>query len=378
MSLIFDAISNDPQTHILLIAVGGYPFLKGGKTPVVQTHESAKNLGQLTSPGASLAAYYTKIMEYHANGEWSKPLGSVEILFTPCPDSPPVLPELTIEGASLQNIENAYLNWKNRCDKNIENVTLFIFCGHGAEKTDHYLLADDFGQSSLNPWRGAFNFDLTKAAFKSCKAQTQLFFIDACRQITWDMLTADLVIPPIENPSLLVPDSLFNFTIKATATNLAAYGIPNEPTFFTKAILSGLDGLVARKDNNQWLIETGRLSSHINDLMQLVNAPELTKQRCQTVIGGSIDILRRSDAPNAWLEVTCDPDTALPFAELSCQGIAPPVTPVTRSPQPEPWKFTVKAGFYQLAANFQNGGFPNKTQMTFANPPVTREKIPSI
>jgi hypothetical protein len=379
MSLIFDAAANTPQTHILLIAVGGYPFLKGGATPKVQTLESAKNIGQLTSPGASMVAYYNKMMEYHTQNEWSKPLGSLEILFTPHPDAQAVLPPgLNIENASIENIQNAYVNWKNRCDQHADNVALFIFCGHGAEKDHQYLLADDFGKSLANPWQEAFNFDLTKMAFKSCKAQTQIFFVDACRQITSDMLTTVPTVQPLELPSQLLPDSRYNFTIKAAASNQAAHGMENKPSYFTNALLMGLDGLVARKDQNNWIVETGRLSAHINDLMQLANAPELTTQRCQTFLGNSIDILRRDEAPNTWLEISCDPDHALPLAALSYSELNQAAIIDSRPPDPNPWKFNVKAGIYTLTANFQAGGFQNKTHPVSAIPPITRETIPCI
>ena len=363
-----------PKTHVLLIGVGGYPFLKGGVTPVPQVAEAANLLGQLTSPVVSIETLYRKILEYDNNNEWTKPLGSVDILLTPSPGSPPINIAAGIENASLDHIKDAYDSWKARCDTHIDNVALFYYCGHGAEKDNQFLLADDFGKRPQNPWAGAFNFDLTRAAFKSCKAQTQLFFVDACRQITSDMLEENLQVRPLENPSYLKSDSFYNMTLKAAASGESAYGRKNEPTYFTQAVISGLDGLVARKENNQWLIETGSLCWNIYNLLELINPSQSFKQRCQAIGGGPIDIIRRNNAPNAWLEISCNPDNALPAAELACLDRNLSVKE-QRQPKPELWKINLKAGFYILRATFQGGNFKNGEVEATALPPVTREQI---
>lgn len=51
MSLLFNKEGGtDPQTHVLIIGVGGYPFIQDGKDQKEQHFESAKDSGQLTSP----------------------------------------------------------------------------------------------------------------------------------------------------------------------------------------------------------------------------------------------------------------------------------------------------------------------------------------
>lgn len=346
-----------PKTHVLLIGVGGYPYLKGGTDPRPQT-EDFKDLGQLTSPIASVSRFYEKAIEYNTADVWSKKLGSIEMLLSPPPNSPPIPQGVTVTNATLANIQQSYFAWKSRCNEDEENVAIFYYCGHGFQKINHFLLAEDFGEKPQNPWLGAFDFDSTRNAFYSCKANTPIFFVDACRQVTIEMLQYNLAVAPIENPSLLNPEESKNhLTLKATASGLGAYGMANEPSYFAQAVLSGLDGLVARKDqNDDWIIETGELGNNIHKLLDLINPDQSYKQRCQTHVGLPASIIKRTETPNAWFEVSCVPEAALPLAELTCieDTIVEPVTR-TRIPTAGKWKLNVKASTYNLTASFTAG-----------------------
>ena len=373
----FNTAKAGPKTHVLLIGVGGYPFLKDGTNSVPQIGEVA-NLGQLTSPMPSVTAFYNKIIEYDTKAEWLKPLGSIEILVTPPPNSVAALPALNIENASLQNIRKSYFSWKARCDQHEDNVALFYYCGHGFQKSKHFLLADDFGEIPQNPWLNAFNFDDTRDAFYECKATTPVFLVDACRQVTVEMLEKDLTVAPIDNPSLINPEeSLNHLTLKATAAGTSAYGKINEPTYFIQAVISGLDGLVARQENNDWLIETADMSVHIHRLLELIKPGQGFKQRCQPRNGMPAAILSRKNAPSAWLEISCDPDGALPLAGLSCvEDEENPTITFSRPPEAGTWKLNLKAGNYKLAADFQPGGnFKNSSKKTAVIPPIKKDKI---
>ena len=281
----FNSGKAGPKTHVLLIGVGGYPFLKDGTSARKQSAE-LQDLGQLTSPIASVSSLYEKMVEYNNKSVWSRKLGSIEMLLSPPPGSAPVLPGLNIENASLANIQRAYFSWKGRCDQDEDNVALFYYCGHGFQKKYHFLLADDFGEIPQNPWLGAFNFDDTRDAFYSCKAKTPIFLVDACRQVTIEMLQNDLTVAPIENPSLFNPEESKNhLTLKATASGQSAYGKKNQPTYFVQAVISGLDGLVARQDeNDDWLIETSCLGTNIHMLLDLINS----KQSFKTTLPSSL------------------------------------------------------------------------------------------
>lgn len=372
MALYFNQIQQSPQTHILIIGVGGYPYLNGGTKAIPQTFDGAQMLGQLSSPPVSAEAFFNMAVELHSEGAWIKPLGSINVLVSPDPTANNLFGGKALEPATIGNIENAYLDWKKLCDADPENVAIFFFCGHGLDKAEHYLLAEDFGQRPDNPWKGSFAFDMTRRAFFSCKARTQLFFIDACRQLSSDMLKTDLPANPIEPPSLLAKDCKFNLTQKAAAANESAYGKKNEVSFYTKALIGALKGNASNNDIGEWRIATGTLSYKMNSFLQLEAPGEGYPQRCISTTSDTTDIIRFTKPPMVPLLVTCTPDAALPFAELSCldpntnQG-------ETRPPQGDPWETRIKAGLYKIEANFRGGEYKSNYIFKLVTPPSVNQ-----
>jgi hypothetical protein len=368
MSLLFgqkDPVS-EARTHVLIIGVGGYPYLSGGTKETTQTTDGAQALGQLSSPPASAEAFYNTVLKLERN--WITPLGSVEVLVSPAPTGKPVFTGQNVDAATLNNIEDVYGDWKKRCNSNPDNVAIFFFCGHGLDKGEHYLLAEDFGKQPDNPWRGAFAFDMTRRGFFTCVAKTQLFFIDACRQVTPDMLRTDLAVTPIDQPSLLAKDCTYNLTQKAAAANEKAYGKKNEASFYTKALIGALSGNAVNRDTGAWRINTAGLSTKMNAFLQLEAPDQGYPQRCISTTSDVVDIIQFDAAPMLSLQVTCDPDAALALAELSCVELQTNDTQM-RPPAATPWNLQIQAGFYKIQASF-NGGSP------YAHTPVFKPLMP--
>src|SRR5688572_2449547 len=231
MALVFDNISNEPQTHIFIIGIGGYPYLKDGATPAPLPND-LKNLGQLTSPPVSAEALYNTAIELHNNNSWITPLGSIEVLVSPSPGGIPVFTGFNnIEPATHANIDKSYAAWKTRCDSSVDNIAIFYFCGHGLGKgLDQFLLVEDFGKNANSPWADAISFDDSRIAFYSCKAKTQLFFVDACREVTNTLLLYNVKGAQLETPPYVTTDCKYYLNMKAAATNEKAYGKRNEPS----------------------------------------------------------------------------------------------------------------------------------------------------
>ncbi|MFN8288713.1 MAG: caspase family protein [Chitinophagaceae bacterium] len=374
MTLLFDNTQASPQVHVLLIGVGGYPFLKNGVSAFTQVFDGASHLGQLTSPPVSVAHVYNTIMELHQQNAWITPLGSIDVLVSPAPGGSNLVSGQPVRPASMNNIRDAYFAWKNRCDTNEENIAFFFFCGHGVEKGEHYLLAEDFGSIPQNPWQQGFSFESTRRAFYKCKAKTQLFFIDACRYVTSDMLTHDIPVNPIEPPSFRSTTCKYDLVQKAAAPNEGAYGEVQSPSFYTKALIGALKGDVAERDSGEWKIGTAKLSAKMNELLGEVMPGQEYPQRCISTTSDVRDIIKLDEPPVAMLSVTCEPDEALPLAELSCKNVKT-AKEETRVPQAQPWNIKVQAGVYRVKARFLAGGFTDIEEMTPVSPPLTREKL---
>ncbi|NMH87644.1 caspase family protein [Flavivirga algicola] len=361
MALVFDQISDEPQTHAFIIGVGGYPFLLGGVNEQQQAIEHIGLLKQLTSPPKSALAFRDGLLaiENHTSIHHSKSLGSIELLISPSPDDPqPGNPGEQFEAATFNNISNAYNAWKNRCDSHKENVAIFFFCGHGVEKMDHFLLAEDFGDNPNNPWQKSINFDMTRSGFHSCKADTQCFFVDACRQITGEMLSNVIVGNSLDTPNLLTTPCLNDLTTEAAAKTKVAHGPKRKPSYFTQALLKSLEGLVAdNKGRNGWSVTTGDLAIHFQTVMGIVKPGQDHVGRCPSFIKTPVDLIRFDAPPPVELSITCNPDDATPLADLSCTDLSNQNTQ-TRSPNGvEPWKIDVVSGIHELTADFQNSEF---------------------
>jgi hypothetical protein len=248
MTLIFpDDRGNAPSTHALIIGVGGYRHIEGGADPRQQVVKHVGLLGQLTSPPRSAVAFAQHLIK--TGDRLRAPLGSIELLISPAPSDPNPFPlGMNSEPATIANLRAAYGAWRARCDRNHDNVAMFYFCGHGVEKIEQYLLAEDFGDDPNNPWLGSFAFDSTRLAFHACRAATQCFYIDACRKVTSGMLQVRPSASPLETVQEDVAECLHDLTMKASARNTTALGPKKKPSYFTQALIKAFQGLLQSRN----------------------------------------------------------------------------------------------------------------------------------
>lgn len=375
MSLLFNNQDvNIPQTHVFIIGVGGYPHISGGHSEKEQTVDAAKQLGQLSSPPKSAEAFYNSIIKLHAENAWIRPLGSIEVLLSPLANDESTFAGQNIDSANISNITNAYWEWKERCDKHPDNVAIFYFCGHGFEKDEQYLLTEDFGKTPHNPWTGCFAFDLTRRGFSTCKANTQLFFVDACRQITSDMLTTDFRVLPIDPPNLLAKDCLYRLTQQAAAINESAYGKKNDVSFYTQALIKALCGDASTGDDGDWVVNTGVLASKMTSFIKNIASDQGYKQRCISTTSDVTDIIRFIEPPSLSLTVTCAPFNALRFAELSYHNLNTD-SGNRRSPETNPWQVDIKPGIYRIQADFPGSQYKNIPVFKSLMPPSDSQTL---
>lgn len=380
MSLLYDNVQDVAQTHVLIIGVGAYDYLPGGSDPQKQQYFSAQSLGQLTTSILSARAFYDTVMELGRKktageraGSWAKPLGSVEVLASQAPGTDPVFGQ-PVDQATRSNIVQAYGNWKNRCSTRADNVAIFYFCGHGLDKGEHFLLAQDFGKVPFNPWEGSFAFDMTRRAFFGCKADTQLFFVDACRQLTSDMILMDVPLNPIEPPSLRARDCRFNLTQKAAAANENAYGPKDGVAFYTQALIGALTGNASNNDDSQWRVNTGTLAAKMNSFLQHVAPAEGYAQRCISTTSDVVDIVHFEHPPVVPVTIGCLPDNALALAHLAYENLQTNQEQV-RVPEAMPWKVNVEAGVYRLKATFSGGEYQPASVVKPITPPFFNQQL---
>ena len=368
MSLVLDRSFDGPAAHALVIGVGHYRHLSGGADPKTQTIQNVGILQQLTSPPRSAVAFSDWLIA-HAD-DWRVPIKTVDLLVSPAQADPDAgVPGANFQPATIANIQAAYAAWKNRCDDDPDNIAIFFFSGHGVEKGEHFLLAEDFGEQPNNPWLGAFDFDTTRRAFHATKAATQCFFVDACREITSSMLQHQVMVPPLEIVNLTnSADCLFDLTLKASASNEKAHGPPKQPSYFTQAVQLALDGGVAEKTGGRWLVKSGQVSAHIYDVLGLIKEDQNFKQRCTIGMTGSA-VLLETQTPNVRLSVSCIPDSANAVAELTCTRLEDGQD-VPLGNGPLPLELDLEAGVYKFDADFPGNEFAHASSIEGHNPPL--------
>ena len=376
MSLMFENKTEGPKMHVLLIGIGGYRYLKEGMQPIDQKFDVAKDLEQLTSPPVSVEALYKCIKELDETQKWITPLGSVQILLSKAPAGKEVFPGEDIIPATIDNIQQEYEKWKERCSENPDNVAFFFFCGHGYEKDSmHYLLAEDFAKSTLKPFAGAFCFTETRVGFQSCQAKTQLFFIDSCRGLTEDMLFNRLAALPLDPPSHVQTNCLYDLTQHSVARNKRAQGKKDSVSHYTRSLIKALNGGISKKKNKGWVVSTEGICGQMNTLMGIENPGNDGIEKCSTSYSDSTDLLHHPDAPMAWINITCSPDEAHSAAGLSCNNLDT-LEEFSRVPRPEPWIFPAMAGMYRISADFSDASFSNHVDYYPVEPPLMQTKLP--
>jgi Caspase domain len=379
--LFFSLEKPGPGLHALVIGVGGYAHLEGGKAgkdSEIEDPLQYGNLGQLTSPPRSALAFANWLRGSN-HDRWKAQLATIDVLISPAPSDPDpagsgiIFPEPTIDG-----IRAAFDAWMRRCCSDADNVAVFYFCGHGLQSEEQILLASDFGRFS-NHFTGAFAFDSTREAFLQRLPKTQCFFVDACREITVGVVEnlGGATALPLKEPKTYARRRCeHDLTLQSSAPFESAFAPRDDVSYFTTALMNALQGGAASTDEyGEWVIETYGVTSSIDELLQAVSG---RSQPTAKGLGLAPTVLYRLDhAPHARLILQCEPPMAHAKAALSYEPIPPPpgVRVERKAPSSAAWHEMVTAGYYTVGAAFADATFPNVTQTVLVRPPSTPRKL---
>lgn len=351
--------------HVLIVAVGAYPYLAGGTSPQGDT---PAGMAQLDSPPVTA----------HQLSEWLRRelqpyqamLGTVDVLCSGKQEFYDTQGRITkVEPATLDNVEASVKAWYLRGDQREDNVLIFYFCGHGISSGEvHSLLLQDFGGDKLNPFAHAIDAGAMIDGMRRCKALRQLFLFDACRTVDDDYLLkyggygGVPIIVGAANGNL---GSSRQVCLWASELGHAAYGRVAAPTIFAQGLMDALEGAAARRDVRtfDWVIEAYSLQEGINTYIghafgsdkQFVTPGRMT-------MGFSLHVLRGE--PVVPVFVVCRPYERLGAVELAC-------TPGDRRSKGAPWLLKLPYGRYQVTASDVANGALIRTAECMAAPPTT-------
>jgi hypothetical protein len=254
MTLVVDTRSKQAATHVVLIGVGDYPYLKGGaqRRRLFEHHE---NMGQLRSPPHSVIALANWFASHLANPD--RPLGSLEVLVSGGPAAyslPGKQKKLRLQTADIGTLEVALKAWADRCDRNPDNLAVFYFCGHGvASGQEQSLLLQDFGHDAGSPFRDALAFSQFRVGMRSRRVRNQCFFVDACRSVSETYLLQYgqnfVGMPVISSALTAVLPGTQSQVFFASELGSAAYGRDGRPSVFAEGLLAALNGMAASQDD---------------------------------------------------------------------------------------------------------------------------------
>jgi hypothetical protein len=351
MTLLLDK-SSKPGTHAIVIGIGRYPWLVGGKGKP----RFAENDGmtQLTSPPASARAFATWLLETYDNP--AVPLASVDLLLSDAKSDKFKGPKGTvaIESAVFVNVSAGIKNWAKRSTKE-GDLLVFFFSGHGISAAlQTTLLCEDYGSDDLSPLSFAIDFTKLHIGLDRRPARRQCFFVDACRVATSNILeTFNYYGQPIIDPSgqqNAKPRQAPVF--HSTLAGQLAYGRKNKPSYFTEAVLRGLQGPAS--DNNDdgltWWVQTDALLRALPQLLQrVVKDPSDILQQAPGSDISNFALHRLKQRPTAIpVDVSCTPGDRTEKAVLSWTSGGK--SKKRNVPSPKPWQLDLDEGRYTFRA----------------------------
>jgi hypothetical protein len=348
VTLVFQRPGDRPQMHVLVVAVGAYPHLRGGD-PDRRAKENF-GLSQLTSPPVSAREFVSWLIQDHESPD--APLGTVDVLSSPRTDYPQQGGgTVQVEPAAWGTVEAAAKAWKRRCDTDERNTALFYFCGHGLTVESLKLLLTDFGADEDAPVDNAIDLNKMRLAMKDSAAHMQLFIVDACREVPRAAVDYPLGIgrSPLRN-RVRGQSERRSVVLHSTTRGAQAYGDPDSVSEYTNALLAGLRGAAAEMGGDgNWIVTLISLAEALGELLR--DATQKPTQEGESLLTIKRTLHRLPGPPTVRFEVTCEPLVELEHALLTLDAQPPYEGHWGRDVTSRaPWQVTVTAGQYLLAA----------------------------
>lgn len=345
-------VTDEPRLHALVIGVGDYHHLGLG-VPNPATFLNGLAPLTITTPAARRIARWLETTYDNPNAQ----LGSVELLLSPTESLDRADgSSVDIEDATMENVEEAFKRWYARCDSDTGNIAFFYFAGHGIATVSQFLLPSDFGDPTVpDEWDNCIDATGLQGGMRKCKADTQLFFLDACRDADISALTQR---NPHGKPlvsSALDDEVSLSAAFRAASEGRKAYGKDGEETYFCKALMMCLEGVAAHKAGPEWRIDTAKLSSALASVVELMAKAE--NQPLTSHSDAIKPVLFHVPAePKVLVKVDCEPDARNNEAAIRInQSGAEIISPAGEG---RPWMSELRPGEVHFEATFAS--FPTQ------------------
>jgi hypothetical protein len=351
--------------------VGSYQHLRDGSGDKL---DDDMGLGQLTSPPMSAMAVAKFFLEEYEISGNEATLGSVEMVLSPSQKFKfSRSGSKLVKAATLENITSSFDRWYERCNCHERNIAIFYFCGHGIQRGNLLLPAEDFGKTRHRPFEHAIEFDETWRGMSSCAASIQCFFPDTCREVKRQALSelGSGTAKALAAANAYKQGHRDALVVYATGFGQQAFGMPDRASNYSEALLLALRGRAGKRDSGRWVITTCSLGDGMLAGMQhLSQRPEVPEQQLRVggeAAGGVLRVL--TDPPVLPATVSCVPLAANRVASLNVSSIVGRQQQWTRTPAPEPWHLELPAAVYQAEATFTTTDYKGDPAVFYVDPP---------
>jgi hypothetical protein len=154
----------------------------------------------------------------------------------------------------------------------------------------------------------------------------------------------------------------------AALPGVAAYGRTNQPSFFTDAVVQGLNGSGAAKSKNRWFIQPTVLLRSVSRRLEDAIANTGVTQACTGDQIVDFNIHDLPGVPEIPVTVSCNPPVNPASDKLIASG--PGGNREQAPPLPTPWNVDLPSGQYRFSA----GTATYKDELVY--PPYTDVELP--
>lgn len=341
-----------PRVHALVIGVAGYRHLPGGDEPVARDTIVRR---QLYSPASSALAFAEWVRDEMRHPDAA--LGTIDVLI-----SPPVgSPDPRLQGWEVPSVDAtvaAIDRWADLCGRNPGNVALFFFSGHGIALRRQLLLLEDFARSPSRRCDAAIALEDLVAGMSRYPAETQYFFIDACREIPTQLLPYDTATAPVLDAQITAEPRKEWGVVSSTRMGFQAFGNRQGLSVFTEHLLASLNGRAARKKDSRWAVSFTSLHESLSFLTGDASPAGREPQFPESRLSGNRPLHLLPGPP--WLEgrVCCCPAKATAAADVRIASASSagknPATVVFEDPW---WTARLTAGVHEVSLGFVAGDY---------------------
>lgn len=266
-----------PGTHALVIGVSAYEFLPGGNCVSPQGQELG--IGQLSAAARSASEFAAWLLEDYRRKDL--PLSSLRVALSPAPTeeiNPSIKALLTSNSqATRSNVECLFEDFMDAAKIHKENVVIVYVAGHGVQfsKSGAVLLLNDFADPGHRhaTFKGSVDMRAMHEAMNhKDTAQTQFWFIDACRGTPSVAIHYEKLVGTLEGDIRRDTSAQASPIFLSASPGQSAFARPNNLTLFCEALLSGLKrGNAARSEGERgspWCVSVNTLLEYLPEAVK--------------------------------------------------------------------------------------------------------------